>query len=131
VCVCKKIYLVALVYTEALIAEITCGRNLPVEITCPETSRGKVPVATDFKAVFSIVRAAFRVTFRSLAAEGAPFCSYIVLGLRCLYDLRNSITKIECIVEFTYLPKKRFAKIMPRFKNIGALIGRQLARRRG
>jgi hypothetical protein len=65
-----------------------------------------MPVVIDFKAVFLIVRAAFRVTFGSLAVEGISFCSYIILGLYCLYNLRNFIVKIEHIIEFTYLPKK-------------------------
>lgn len=44
--------------------------------------------------------------FRSVAIEGAPFCSYIVLGLRARSNLRNSINKIEGIMEYLFREEK-------------------------
>jgi hypothetical protein len=44
-------------------------------LTSKPTAFRRGPVAIGFNAVFSIVRAVFFIIFRSLAAEGAPFCS--------------------------------------------------------
>jgi hypothetical protein len=57
-------------------------------------------------AVFFSVRAFFFVIFGSLAAEGAPFSSYIVAGFSLRSDLHNYIAKYMGMVVFIKNRKK-------------------------
>jgi hypothetical protein len=67
---------------------------------------GRGPVVTGLSAVFSSVQAVFFVIFRSLAAERAPFFSYIVAGFGLRSDLRNCIAGCVGIVVFIKNRKK-------------------------
>ena len=61
----------------------------------------------DLRTVCCFVRAVFLVTFGSLAAEGAPFASQIVLGFGMHFDLRKSMSEIDFHGEIHQKTEKR------------------------
>ena len=56
------------------------------------------------------VRTVFFVTFKSLAVQGTPFVSQIVLGFGMCYERRKSMTEIDLNDEIHQKTKKRHAK---------------------